>query len=259
MKNILLLISIIAIVILIAPNIANATCNGVTICGVNYDCGVSDGVCPEDFSACDKCSTPDPDCGIPTTSSVSGGGGGGREYPCMPDIEMYFINSLSPKETFNTLENRYCTDLHLFELNVNKKVSNVYTSVKLIQPEVIPPEGKVYNYYNVSLEKAPEDAVKTITFRFRVPIDWAKNNSVVKNKFVLYKQERVFWDRLDTSFLSEDESYYYYGATGKSLGMYAIVGQRLSVWDVLEKLSLYYGGEIQFGEVLHTIDLYYSF
>ena len=257
MKKVLLLIVVMAFMVFLVPSVAEAVCNGVTICGVNYTCGVSDGVCPEDFSVCDKCSTCDPDCG--SCEKGVGAAGGGGNYQCSNEIEMYYIDSLSANQIFKTVEDRYCTDLHLYKLTTNKDVSSISTVIKLISPEVIPPEGKVYNYYNVSLERASNDVVKAITFRFRVPIEWVSNNSIDKNKVVLYKQKRVFWERLDTSLLKEDGIYYYYGSESNSLDSYAIVGQGLTIWDVLEKLNLYYTHKIEFGEVLHTIDKYYSF
>lgn len=36
------------------------TGHGVTICGIDYACGESDGVCPEDYGA--ECEVTDPDC-----------------------------------------------------------------------------------------------------------------------------------------------------------------------------------------------------
>jgi PGF-pre-PGF domain-containing protein len=260
MKKLILILLVFGIALFLAPSIANAVCNGVTICGTNYDCGVADGVCPEDFAGCDSCSTPDPDCPV-APSHPSGGGGGGSSVSgqCSKDIEAYYIDSISPQQFFGTLEDRYCTDLHMFKLTVTKDASSVSSIIKLAHPEVVPPEGKVYNYYTFTLERAPKDLINNVTFRFRVPIDWANSNSVAKNKFVLYKQKRVFWERLDTNFIKEDSFYYYYGATGKSLGLYAIVGQGLTIWDVLDVISEYYTNQTSFDNVLHTIDMYYSF
>ena len=263
MKKIILLLLILGVAFFLAPSVANAVCNGVVVCGTNYSCGVADGVCPEDFQGCDKCSVQDPDCPVPPPQPGGGGGGttgGVQSYQCSNEIEMYYITSLTPKQFFGTIEDRYCTDLHMYKFTVVKDVSGISTVVNLIHPqEIIPPEGKVYNYYNFTLQRAPAGAINNVTFRFRVPINWAENNSVAKNKFVLYKQKRVFWERLDTKFLKEDEFYYYYGATGKSLGVYAIVGQGLTIWDVLDVVSKYYSNQTSFDNVLHTIDMYYSF
>ncbi|MCD6575844.1 MAG: PGF-pre-PGF domain-containing protein [Nanoarchaeota archaeon] len=258
MKKLFLLLVVVSFAIFIAPSLANAACNGVTICGVNYTCGVSDGVCPEDFSACDRCSTCDPDCG-PCGGVGAAGGGGEQTYRCRADFESYYIFSLEAGGVFSTIEDRYCTDLHLYKLKVSNPIKDATTKVVLIEPEVIPPEGKVYNYYNFSVDDMKNSDVDVVEFRYRVPNEWISNNSVAEDRVVLYKQRNVFWERLDSERLGKDEQYNYYSAKSNSFGVYAIVGHGLEIWDVLEKISLYYSGDIDFIEVLHVIDMYYSF
>ena len=262
MKKLILVLLVVGVAFFLAPSVANAACNGVTICGTNYSCGVSDGVCPEDFSSCDSCNVCDPDCGTCGGGEQTGGGGtsGEQNYQCSPTVEAYTINSISVGQIFKTIEDRYCTDLHFYSLETNTNLSSVVIRIHLINPEVIPPEGKVYNYYNVSAEKVKDSNLKEITFRYRVLNDWINNNSVADNKVVLYKHKTVFWERLDSRKIDSDEIYTYYAGEGSnSFGTYAIVGHGLEIWDVLKVINLYYAGETDFSNVIHTLDKYYSF
>ena len=260
MKKIILALLIIGVAVLLAPSIANAACNGVTICGTNYDCGVADGVCPEDFSSCDSCNICDPDCGNCGGTTTGGGTTGGQNYQCSHDVEAYTINSIKVGQVFKTIEDRYCTDLHFYSLETNTNLSNVVIKINLIHPEVIPPEGKVYDYYNVTSQNIKNSNVKELTFRYRVLNSWINNNSVAENKVILYKQKNVFWERLDSRKIDSDEFYSYYAGEGSnSFGTYAIVGHGLEIWDVLKVINLYYAGETSFSNVINTLDKYYSF
>lgn len=256
-KIIFLSLAIVGLALLL-PSISHA-CNGVTICGVSYDCGVSDGVCPQDVQGCGSCSICDPDCG--TCGKQTGGGGGGsvaENYACRADLDVYDIGDLSKGHMFSTIEDRYCTDLHFYKLIANNNLRDVKITITLVHPKTLPPEGDVYNYYNVVLSNANEDDVSNISFRYRIPISWEDSNGIDNTKVVLYRQTGIFWERLPSEQISKDNEYVYYAANSTGFSNFAIVGQKVTIWEVLEKVNAYYAGEIKFLDAVSFIDKYYS-
>jgi hypothetical protein len=60
-KEALLVVAVVLILIPFKLIDGDKVCHGVEICGVKYDCGFSDGICPEEYTFA-KCYLKDPDC-----------------------------------------------------------------------------------------------------------------------------------------------------------------------------------------------------
>jgi len=259
LKKIIFLSLLIVGLALLLPSISHA-CSGVTICGINYNCGASDGVCPEDIQGCGSCSVCDPDCHNCESQGGGGGGGGGRieSYTCRTDLDVYSVGDINAGEVFSTIEDRYCTDLHFYNLLANSSLKDVKITITLVHPKTLPPEGNVYNYYNVIISNAKEKDISNISFRYRVPISWEDSHGINKNKVVLYRQTGIFWERLPSNMIGKDNEYYYYGSNSTGFSNFAIVGQGVTIWEVLENVNAYYAGEIKFLDVVSFIDKYYT-
>lgn len=357
-KNLMLIFgTILALLLVFSVVYAQGDCHGVWVCNTSmtdgyYECGVEDGVCPEDFDGCDVCFVPDPDCepaapifltvndvpanfqgtypvetniigwkdtnaipdgdlylfldgtlvdensdevtyvlthevGVyeyrllfnnsvhfedreitrtvtirsPSVPTPSPGAPRRPSYVCEEDLAIFIIIRLDANQIyrfFESFDRRFCTDLHFYELMLNKNVEEAEVRIESIEMEGIPPEGFVYKYHNVSAKQFTDEHIEFIDFLYRVPKSWANEHGVYERTVHLYRRDRVFWTELESYVFQEDDEYYYLRAEGDILAPHAIVGQGVDIWDVLEVIGFYYEEQIEFMDVLTYIDRYYT-
>ncbi|MCD6547710.1 MAG: PGF-pre-PGF domain-containing protein, partial [Nanoarchaeota archaeon] len=182
---------------------------------------------------------------------------GVRLVSCWPYEEVYRIDEIKKGEKFSSFEDRYCTDLHFYELEVLNNLSNIKISIKESN-KTISPEGIIYNVYDVTAENLKDEDIKEVTFRYRVPVSWIEENGINDEKVTLQRQADILtWETLDSKQIGKDDNYYYYGASSDKFSYYAIVGQKVSIWDVVEAIDKYYAEQIEFEKVLSLISRYY--
>lgn len=113
------------------------------------------------------------------------------------------------------------------QIEVNNEAQNVQITVTKYDgkpAEVsVSKSGKVYQYLQIDAQNLGIKLDKA-TVQFRVEKSWASSNSLDKDEVSVYKfdESSSKWNKLTTTYASEDSTYYYYDAEFDSFSYFAI-------------------------------------
>jgi len=113
------------------------------------------------------------------------------------------------------------------QIEVNNEAQNVKITVTKYDgkpAEVsVSKSGKVYQYLQINAQNLGTKLDKA-TVQFRVEKSWASSNGLDKDEVSVYKFDEGSskWNKLATTYASEDDTYYYYDAELDSFSYFAI-------------------------------------
>jgi len=120
-------------------------------------------------------------------------------------------------------------------------------------------DGKIYTYISAEITGFDQSAIDTFTLSFKVPKTWLTENGLSSGDISLLHYDGTKWNTLPTSITSEDNDYVYFEATSSELSYFAIgAPPKPSFMDIMNALSGYYDGTINFVDILNMINRYYS-
>ncbi len=85
-------------------------------------------------------------------------------------------------------------------------------------------EGKVHKYLQIEIENLNE-SLENATITIQVEKTWINESELTKEEIALFKfnEDSQEWDELETTYIEEDNIYYYYDAEITSFSYFAIV------------------------------------
>ena len=119
------------------------------------------------------------------------------------------------------------------QINVNNEAQNVQITVTKHDgkpAEVsVSKSGKVYQYLQIE-EQNLGTKLDSAKVQFRVEKSWASSNSLDKDEVAVYKfgEAAGKWNELQTTFSSEDSTYYYYDTELDSFSYFAVSEKTLA-------------------------------
>ncbi len=84
--------------------------------------------------------------------------------------------------------------------------------------------GTVYSYSNITLTNALNTDFSIIKIKFKVPSVWVSANNIDYQKVYLYRYVNSAWNRLTTTFKSNDSSNYFYEADTPGFSTFSVAG-----------------------------------
>ena len=124
--------------------------------------------------------------------------------------------------------------VHQVWVNVRNEAVEVAIEVKkmLARPPFVrkEPEGKVYQYLNITKMNLSDSNVESGKIRFRVEKAWLENNKINESSVVLnrYSNTNNEWQKLKTELRSEDSGFAFYLAETPGFSIFAISGKSLN-------------------------------
>ena len=163
-----------------------------------------------------------------TCGAAGGGGGGGASKPN--------INSVDEIKPGAATVVRY-TDPTLGVKQIGIEVTNPAQNVKITvtkhdgKPAAVSvaKTGKVYQYLQIDAQNLGTNLDKASVL-FKVEKSWVSSNGLDKDKVSVYKFDESSgkWNELQTTFSSEDDTYYYYDAEVSSFSYFVISEKTLA-------------------------------
>ncbi len=160
--------------------------------------------------------------------AAGGGGGGGASKPN--------INSVDEIKPGAASVVRY-TDPLLGVKQIGIEVNNAAQNVKITVTKYdgkpaavsVAKTGKVYQYLQIDAQNLGTKLDKASVL-FKVEKSWVSGNGLDKNKVSVYKFDESSgkWNELQTTFSSEDDTYYYYDAEVSSFSYFVISEKTLA-------------------------------
>ncbi|MEM5815182.1 MAG: PGF-pre-PGF domain-containing protein [Candidatus Aenigmatarchaeota archaeon] len=106
------------------------------------------------------------------------------------------------------------------EKNVRFEISPVS-----FQPSKMPP-GVPFSFIEINTNLS-RNKLKNVKFTFRVEKTWINLNKIDISTISLYKWNETYWEKLNTSRLSEDSENVYFEASSPTLSIFVIAGERI--------------------------------
>jgi len=150
-----------------------------------------------------------------------------EEKPAAINLTIYMITA---GETKNISLKEYETVLEEIKITAANNLTDVKVNVKKLTDkpaDVMEPSEKVYTYISIETNVESDD-ISSIIITFKVEKPWFKENNIDKKTVVLLRYYSNQWQKLTTTFKSEDEEYVYYEAETTGLSTFAIVGSTLT-------------------------------
>jgi len=118
------------------------------------------------------------------------------------------------------------TKIQEIKITTNKRVLLTEITIEeLGNSTTTKPEGKLYQYINITKVNLTDSDISKVEIKFKVSKSWIEANNVDPNTIKLIKYSGSKWNDINTSLRFSDNNYYYYNSTSDSLSMYAITGQ----------------------------------
>lgn len=214
-----------------------------------YSCACSGGYCCSgaseytDGSGSGTCQASACSAAVATTTTPGGGGGGGggggavttttpattTTTPVTEETET--VSSINAGKT-GTFTYEESSSLGIQEIGVKVKSAVSDVQIKIEQTtkpaeadEAIGAEGKVYKYLEITKTNIGDADINKVTIKFKVPKSWVTSNSIDPDTIALNRYADGKWNKLPTTKLSEDASYYYFEAESPGLSVFAITGE----------------------------------
>ena len=226
--------------------------HSITICGETYVCGVSDGVCPEDFPGFGKCDPPDPDCPGPTPS-----GGGGAPSFLIGSFYTYNCTGIQEIDSFTKIPNSsiysidgYCLDLRVANSTVIDNSKSAIMWITLENNQNTTGNYSIYKTFKINSTASVDGSILNV----RIPKTWS--SGIIKRTIELKDTNGT---QYNLTYSTSDVSFNYYKTKTNGFGTYYIIGEKKpSIWVVIHKIDLYYSDKLSFVEVLRAILDYYE-
>ncbi|UCD02875.1 MAG: PGF-pre-PGF domain-containing protein [Candidatus Aenigmatarchaeota archaeon] len=138
------------------------------------------------------------------------------------------------------------TGLEEIHINVNKVVQGVKVNVDKFEawpsPVTAPGDKIIYRHLDIITENL-EAGIESVKVMINVEKSWLSDNLLEQDDVIISKYDSALnsWEDLETTFLTEDGTYYYYEAELDSLDGYLSLGgniQEESVSAIVEKSIL---------------------
>jgi len=145
-------------------------------------------------------------------------------------------NLTSGEESGIIPENSEETGINTIVFTPGTDISDVIISVaKLKEKPVditdVPAGNTTYAYLVLELTSngsdVEEDDIESLKINFKVEKSWINDNNIDKEKVTLMRYKDGAWETLDTTYISEDDTYVYYEAEMSGFSTFAVVGQEI--------------------------------
>jgi PGF-pre-PGF domain-containing protein len=190
------------------------------VCGDGY-CDAGE-VCPSDCS------------GFGYETASPGGGGGGA---VISGVEFSQTAALA-NSTLPAIINVDPTKASTLKVDqVTVEVNDAVTNVKVTVKESTLPtganlaistdEGATYKYLSIT-STVPSENLDKVTIKFKVEKSWITNNNIDTSTIALERYANSQWNKLTTTLVNQDSTYYYFEAVSPGLSIFAIIGAKTS-------------------------------
>ncbi|HEC94346.1 MAG TPA: PGF-pre-PGF domain-containing protein, partial [Thermoplasmatales archaeon] len=140
------------------------------------------------------------------------------------------INTITAGETKNISLKEYETALEEIKITAADNLTDVKVNIEKLTEkphDVTKPSEKVYAYISIETNAGSDD-ISSIIITFKVEKTWIKENNIDKETITLLRYHNNEWQKLTTTFKSEDDKNVYYEAETTGLSTFAIVGSTLT-------------------------------
>jgi len=116
-------------------------------------------------------------------------------------------------------------------VKVKNEADEVFVNIKKLENKppiaVKEPNGRVYQYMNITFWNLSAANVEIGKIRFDVNKDWIENGSINKSTILLERYFNNDWQKLKTTLDNEDDNNFYYMAETPGFSIFAITGRIL--------------------------------
>jgi len=140
------------------------------------------------------------------------------------------INTITAGETKNISLKEYETALEEIKITAADNLTDVKVNIEKLTEkphDVTKPSEKVYAYISIETN-AESDDISSILITFKVEKSWIEENNIDKETIILLRYHNNEWQKLTTTFKSENDKNVYYEAEVPGLSTFAIVGSTLT-------------------------------
>ena len=158
-----------------------------------------------------------------TTGGTTLGGTSDAETQSLGDMQSGVAGSVD----FSTSETLKITSI---EVTPSQAVSGASITVRSsgkpsgASDAVASSEGDVYKYLDITTSNLEDALIDRVRITFKVSRTWINENSIDPDEVYLFRYSGGYWERLQTSRLSDDDSWYYYRSASSGFSIYAIGG-----------------------------------
>ncbi|WP_094227708.1 PGF-pre-PGF domain-containing protein [Methanolobus psychrotolerans] len=167
-----------------------------------------------------------------SASSSSGGGGGGGtsgekyENVLKKEVETVYINKGSSiKYEFSADENA----IDYIQFTGLKNSGQISTTIEVLNGRSAfadsDASGLIYQNMNIWVGKvgfATSDNIENPAIGFSVKKEWMNKNGITSDDIVLYRYSDDVWNELETSVLSDDDTYVYFESKTPGFSPFAV-------------------------------------
>jgi PGF-pre-PGF domain-containing protein len=187
------------------------------VCGDGY-CDIAEN-CPSDCNS-------NPSSG----GSVSSGGGGTAISTTEGFIQIITAASQTEPAIADVSPDK-STDLKVDEVKVdlNDAVSNAQIAVKNsslpsgANAAISTDQGAIYKYLEISTT-IPSTKIDSVTIKFKVEKSWLSSNGIDYTTVALQRYANSQWNKLNTTLINDDSTYYYFQAVSPGFSIFSITG-----------------------------------
>ncbi len=164
------------------------------------------------------------DCGTtssrPAISQVCVPIGGGSGVTAGQATETNIITDISPDQPVETIIDNPDIDITKITVEVNEEIQSASVTITTI--DVLPQadlqiglsSGESYQLFKIETTGMNDTNVENVTIEFKVNKTWLDEQNETLDQISLYRKpgQANHWDSLPTSYLNEDDDYYYFSA-----------------------------------------------
>jgi len=154
--------------------------------------------------------------------------GGGLPPTPPPPTTTETITSASPGQPAVITVSNPKIDVTNITINVNQNVSNASLTVTKLNNTVGADfrvslrRGALYQAYEINVTGMNNSEITNVTVYFKVNITWLANQNGTTNNIYLYRYYNNKWNRLPTTFLSQDTKYYYFKSISPGFSTFVV-------------------------------------
>lgn len=240
---------------------ANKTANGV-VC--TYEGGCTSGYCVDGYCCDSACTGANRGCNVAgrlgtctstattTTTTTTAPAGGYVPSPTTTAAPTTTTTTIPPATTTTTLPpveevqtvetievgetGTFSYEEPTIELtNIQVKVKNTVNSVQITVTQsstkpaaiAVTAPGAVYGYYNIEKTNIDDEDVESATIMFKVKKDWITGQNIDETTIALERFKGGAWNKLPTTKVDEDGTYFYFQATTTELSIFAVTAEKV--------------------------------